>query len=72
MDTGLGNKAYSIIRQGKIGSIIEQKPEETRVMLEEAAGITKYRKKVEESLRKIELTKGNLQRVEDILGGSAV
>lgn len=68
MDTGLGNKAYSIIGQGKIGSIIEQKPEETRVMLEEAAGITKYRKKVEESLRKIELTKGNLQRVEDILG----
>jgi chromosome segregation protein len=68
MDTGLGNKAYSIIGQGKISSIIEQKPEETRVMLEEAAGITKYRKKVEESLRKIELTKGNLQRVEDILG----
>jgi len=68
MDTGLGNKAYSVIGQGKIGSIVEQKPEETRIMLEEAAGITKYRKKLEESLRKIELTKGNLQRVEDILG----
>lgn len=57
MDTGLGNKAYSIISQGRIGAIIEQKPEETRIMLEEAAGITKYRKKVEESQRKIELTK---------------
>ena len=67
MDTGLGNRAYSIIGQGRISTIIEQKPEETRAMLEEAAGITKYRRKVEESRRKIELTKGNLQRVEDIL-----
>ena len=68
MDTGLGNKAYSIIGQGKIGSIVEQKPEDTRVMIEEAAGVTKYRKKVEASERKIELTRTNLQRVEDILG----
>ncbi|MBW1801677.1 MAG: chromosome segregation protein SMC, partial [Deltaproteobacteria bacterium] len=67
MDTGLGNRAYSIIGQGTIGSIVEQRPEDTRAMLEEAAGITKYKKKVEESRRKIELTKGNLQRVEDIL-----
>ncbi len=67
MDTGLGNRAYSIIGQGRIGTILEQKPEETRVMLEEAAGITKYRKKVEASQRKIELTEINLQRVEDIL-----
>ena len=68
MDTGLGNRAYSIIGQGQIGSIVEQKPEDTRAMLEEAAGVTKYKKKVEESQRKIELTKQNLQRVEDILG----
>ncbi|MBN2126417.1 MAG: chromosome segregation protein SMC [Deltaproteobacteria bacterium] len=68
MDTGLGNRAYSIIGQGRISSIIEQKPEETRAMLEEAAGITKYKRKVEESQRKIELTRANLQRVEDILG----
>ncbi len=45
MDTGLGNKAYSIIGQGQIGTIIDQRPEDTRVMLEEAAGITKYRKR---------------------------
>ena len=68
MDTGLGNRGYSIIGQGQIGSVIEQRPEDTRSMLEEAAGITKYKKKVEETKRKIELTKGNLQRIEDILG----
>ncbi len=67
MDTGLGNRAYSVIGQGRIGAILEQKPEETRVMLEEAAGITKYRKKVEDSQKKIKLTEENLQRVEDIL-----
>ena len=67
MDTGLGNKAYSIIGQGRIGSIVEQKPEETRMMLEEAAGITKFKKKEAECRRKKELTKRNLQRVEDIL-----
>jgi chromosome segregation protein len=68
MDTGLGNRAYSIIGQGQITTIIEQKPEETRAMIEEAAGITKYKKKADESLRKIEATQANLQRVEDILG----
>jgi chromosome segregation protein len=67
MDTGLGNRAYSIIGQGRISTIIEQKPEETRAMIEEAAGITKYKKKVEESQRKIEMTQANLARVEDIL-----
>ncbi len=67
MDTGLGNNTYSVIGQGKIGTILEQKPEETRIMLEEAAGVTKYRKKVAASQRKIELTETNLQRVEDIL-----
>ncbi len=67
MDTGLGSKAYSIIGQGRIGTILDQRPEETRIMLEEAAGITKYRKKVEASQKKIELTEANLQRVEDIM-----
>ncbi len=67
MDTGLGNRAYSIIGQGRIGNIIEQKPEETRIMLEEAAGITRFKKKEAESRRKLENAKENLQRVEDIL-----
>lgn len=68
MGTGLGNRSYSIIAQGEIGSIIEQKPEETRLLLEEAAGITKYKVRREASSRKISLTKENLRRVEDLLG----
>jgi len=52
MDTGLGNKSYSIISQGRISNIIEQRPEETRIMLEEAAGITKLRKQVLASQKK--------------------
>ena len=68
MGTGLGNRPYSIIAQGEIGSIIEQKPEETRLLLEEAAGITKYKVRREASLRKIALTRENLRRVEDLLG----
>jgi chromosome segregation protein len=67
MDTGLGNKSYSIISQGRIGSIVEQKPEETRLMIEEAAGITRFKKKEAEARRKLELTRENLNRVEDIL-----
>jgi chromosome segregation protein len=67
MDTGLGNRAYSIIAQGEISTIIEQKPEETRLLLEEAAGISKYKVRRETSLRKIALTKDNLSRVEDLL-----
>ncbi len=68
MDTGLGNRAYSIIGQGQIGTIIEQRPEETRFMLEEAAGITKYRRNVEVSQKKIQQTEANLLRVQDIQG----
>jgi len=67
MGTGLGNRSYAIIAQGEIGLIIEQKPEETRFLLEEAAGITKYKVRREESLRKVSLTKENLRRVEDLL-----
>jgi chromosome segregation protein len=67
MGTGLGNRSYSIIAQGEIGSIIEQKPEETRRLLEEAAGISKYKARREAALRKISLTKENLSRVQDLL-----
>lgn len=67
MDTGLGNRAYSVIAQGEISTIIEQKPEETRLLLEEAAGISKYKVRRETSLRKIALTKDNLSRIEDLL-----
>ena len=67
MGTGLGNRTYSIIAQGEISSIIEYKPEDIRLLLEEAAGISAYKARREESLRKIILTKENLSRVEDIL-----
>jgi chromosome segregation protein len=67
MGTGLGNRTYSIIAQGEISSIIEYKPEDIRLLLEEAAGISAYKARREESLRKITLTKENLRRVEDVL-----
>ena len=67
MDTGLGNRTYSVIAQGEISSVIEQRPEETRLLLEEAAGISKYKARREASLKKISLTKENLRRVEDLL-----
>ena len=65
MDTGLGNRAYSIIGQGMISYIVDQKPEETRAMLEEAAGITKYKKKViefEEWKKEID-NRGDLKKI---------
>jgi chromosome segregation protein len=67
LGTGLGNRAYAIIAQGEISSIIDQKPEDTRLLLEEAAGISKYKARREASLRKMALAKENLRRVEDLL-----
>lgn len=68
MDTGLGVDAYSLMEQNKIDFILNSKPEERRVIFEEAAGIMKYKTKKEESLRKLEQTKANLMRVSDIIG----
>jgi len=66
-DTGIGTRAYSIIEQGQIGWLITAKPEERRVIFEEAAGINKYKHKKDEALRKLEATKQNLTRVNDIV-----
>ncbi|MBN1571639.1 MAG: chromosome segregation protein SMC [Deltaproteobacteria bacterium] len=68
MGTGVGAKTYSIIAQGQIGSIISARPEERRVFVEEAAGITKYKAKKIEAIRKIESTRNNLLRIGDIIG----
>ena len=68
MDTGLGAKAYSIVEQGRISHIISSKPEERRQLIEEAAGITKFRVKKEEALRKVERTLSDLDRVQDVVG----
>lgn len=66
MDTGAGAKSYSIIAQGEINKLVQAKPEERRVMIEEVAGITKFKLRKRESLKKIELTEANLVRLEDL------
>jgi len=67
MDTGLGRDSLSIISQGNISSFADAKPEERRSTFEEAAGVAKYKKRKDESLRKLERTTENLERVEDIV-----
>lgn len=67
LGTGVGVKAYSIIEQGRIGQVIGAKPETRRLILEEAAGISKFKSRKEAALRKIEATRSNLLRLEDIL-----
>ena len=67
MGTGLGPRAYAIIGQGMIARIIEAKPEELRVFLEEAAGVSKYKERRRETENRLNDTRDNLTRVEDIL-----
>ena len=67
MGTGLGPRAYAIIEQGMISRIIEAKPEELRVFLEEAAGVSKYRERRKETEARLGDTRDNLTRVDDIL-----
>lgn len=67
MDTGIGKEAYSIISQGQVEEILTSRPEERRIIFEEAAGIVKYKNKKKESLKKLGETEQNLLRVDDIL-----
>ncbi len=67
MGTGIGLDSYSIIGQGKIDLILSSKPEDRRCIFEEAAGITKYKSKKKEALRKLQHTENNLLRVNDII-----
>jgi chromosome segregation protein len=67
MDTGVGRRAYSIIEQGQIDRMINVKPEERRYLFEEVAGITKYKAKRKEAERKLELTRQNILRLQDII-----
>ena len=67
MGTGIGTESYSIIEQGKMDQILNSKPEDRRVIFEEAAGITKYKSKKKEALRKLEQTDANLLRINDII-----
>jgi len=67
LGTGLGPRSYSIIEQGMISRVIESKPEEMRVFLEEAAGISKYKDRRRETSNRIKHTKENLARLRDVL-----
>jgi len=66
MDTGAGAKSYSIIAQGEINRLVQAKPEERRTMIEEVAGITKFKLRKKDSLKKIEQTQSNLNRLSDL------
>jgi chromosome segregation protein len=67
LGTGLGPRAYAIIGQGTISRIIESRPEELRLFLEEAAGVSKYKERRRETANRLADTRDNLTRVEDIL-----
>ncbi len=67
MGTGIGAQAYSIVEQGKIDLLLSAKPEERRLVFDEAAGITKYKVKKKETLRKLSETEQNLLRIADII-----
>jgi chromosome segregation protein len=67
MDTGISAKAYAIVEQGKVDTIVNSRPEDKRLIIDEAAGITKYKSRKDAALKKIASTQQNLQRTKDIL-----
>jgi len=68
LGTGVGTRAYSIIEQGRIGLIVSARPEDRRAILEEAAGVTKYKARRRQAERKLESTEQNLLRLSDVVG----
>ena len=68
LGTGVGTRAYSIIEQGRIGLIVSAKAEDRRSIIEEAAGVTKYKARRKQAERKLEATETNLLRLSDIVG----
>ena len=67
MDSGIAKESFNIISQGKIDSILSSKPEDRRVVFEEAAGVIKYKKRKEEAFKRMEKTKINMERISDII-----
>ncbi len=67
MDSGLGIKAYAVIEQGKIGQILSARPAERRALIEEAAGVTKYKSRRHSAELKLDAARHNLMRVDDII-----
>ena len=68
LGTGLGPRSYAIIEQGTVSRFIEAKPEELRLFVEEAAGLSKYKERRHETELKLQHTRANLERVEDLRG----
>lgn len=67
LDTGIGTDGYSLIEQGKVDVLLQSNPQERRAIFEEACGISKYKSRKREAERKLERTKQNLLRIEDIV-----
>lgn len=67
LDSGAGREAFSIISQGRIGEILNSRPEDRRIIIEEAAGVLKYKKRKIESLRKLDKTNDNLSKIDLII-----
>ena len=67
LDSGMAKESFNIISQGQIEEIISSKPSDRRIMLEEAAGVLKYKRRKEDALRKLDKTNNNINRVNDII-----
>ncbi|MFA5602239.1 MAG: AAA family ATPase [Bacilli bacterium] len=67
IDNGLSREAFNIISQGEVSEIVSNKPEERRIIFEEAAGVLKYKRRKEMAIRKLERTHDNLDRINDII-----
>jgi len=68
LDTGVGRNSYAIIEQGRVDLVVASKPEDRRVLIEEAAGINRYKSRKEAALKKLEQTEHNLRRISDVIG----
>ena len=67
MGTGVGARTYSLIEQGHVSNLVEAKPEDRRLFIEDAAGVSKYKSRKEAAVRKMEATKQNILRLNDII-----
>jgi chromosome segregation protein len=67
LDTGVGKNSYAIIEQGRVDMVVASKPEDRRVLIEEAAGINRYKSRKEAAVKKLEQTQQNLTRIKDVV-----